>query len=332
MKSSSYRKIPWILIFAVGSAVLMLFGSRFLGWFLAGAVLSELTRPIHSSVKEHVGASVSAAFSVSSVFLVAAATFGILGAYVASDAAAIVSQAQSFEVSSLDQVSQYLTGATGFDPELSDRVPGILSSAASSVAAGFSGIMSFAASTLVGITVMVFTQFYLLRDGQKLVKWFESLGLVRQDDLDRFLEYNKAALWSVFEGHVLMAFAMAILVGTGMILVGIPNSFFWTFVMMILGLVPLIGTAVIWVPSVLYLVFSQQLVPALLLLVYAGFVTTIGDNLLRPYLVGESDDMHPFYVLIGVIGGAAIFGPVGLFVGPPVFSVVKTSLEAVSRD
>jgi Predicted permease len=251
---------------------------------------------------------------------------------VASDAASIVSQAQGLEVGSLQQASSYLDSVTGFDPELSDRVPSILSSAAANVAAGFSGVMSFAASTLVGITVMVFTHFYLLRDGERLVEWVDSLGFVRHDEFSRFLKDNRAALWSVFEGHVLMALAMAVLVGTGMILAGIPNSFFWTFVMMILGLVPLVGTAAVWAPSVVYLAVSGRILPASLLLVYAGFVTTVGDNLLRPYLVGESKDMHPFYVLLGVIGGVALFGPVGLFVGPPVFSVAKTSLEAVSDN
>ena len=95
---------------------------------------------------------------------------------------------------------------------------------------------------------------------------------------------------------------------------------------MLLSIIPLIGSGLVWVPAFIYLLLLNRAGPAIFLLLYSTIVVGLTDNFLRPLLVDEDADLHPATILVGVIGGVFLLGAPGLFVGPIILGVLKSTL------
>ncbi|MFB6144567.1 MAG: AI-2E family transporter [Candidatus Nanohaloarchaea archaeon] len=134
----------------------------------------------------------------------------------------------------------------------------------------------------------------------------------RQEMLHRS---TSESVWAVVKGHVLMAFAQGILAGIGLYVFGIENVLFWTFMMILLGFIPMVGAAIVWLPAALYLFFTGEPVAGGLLIAYGAIIVGGADNFLRPMLVDDDADIHSFFIILGLIGGLSLFGPVGIFIG-----------------
>ena len=105
---------------------------------------------------------------------------------------------------------------------------------------------------------------------------------------------------------------------------GIDGAAFWGTIMAILSIVPGIGAALIWVPAVIYLIVTGQLLTGLLLFAWCAAVVGTIDNILRPILVGKDAKMPDLLILIGTLGGLFLFGPIGFIVGPIVCGLFLT--------
>jgi len=131
----------------------------------------------------------------------------------------------------------------------------------------------------------------------------------------------------VLIGHVLVAVIQGVIAGVGLTLVGIPNAVFWTFVMVLLALIPLIGTFAVWAPASAYLAWTGNTTPAVALFVYGVFVVGISDEYLRPVLVNRYAKLGPSVIIVGVLGGLTVFGFMGIFVGPIIVGSLKAAIE-----
>lgn len=179
---------------------------------------------------------------------------------------------------------------------------------------------------------MLFTEFYGLKDGKSFLSWIRGFDQLPEDVLDRLYFRTSEVTKAVVEGHLGVALVQAVLLGASFSLVGLPNILFWSFVMALLGLIPIIGTALIWIPAVAYLFLTNSALAAGALLLWSLLVTSFTDDVLRPYLVDGAADIHPFLVIIGVIGGLHVFGAIGIFIGPIILGVTKTLLEIYREE
>jgi predicted PurR-regulated permease PerM len=115
---------------------------------------------------------------------------------------------------------------------------------------------------------------------------------------------------------LIIAAIQGILGGLGFVLVGLPTPLFWGVAMAFFSLVPVVGSGLIFVPAALWLGFTGHWGRALLLLVICAGVTTIVDNVLRPILLGGRTELSGLVIFISVVGGVAVFGMLGLVLGP----------------
>jgi predicted PurR-regulated permease PerM len=97
--------------------------------------------------------------------------------------------------------------------------------------------------------------------------------------------------------------------------------------MVVLSVVPGIGTALVWVPAVIFLYVSGQTIPATLLALWCGGVVGTVDNVLRPTLVGKDAELPDLLILIGTLGGLFLFGAIGFIIGPIVCALFLTAWE-----
>jgi predicted PurR-regulated permease PerM len=118
---------------------------------------------------------------------------------------------------------------------------------------------------------------------------------------------------------LLTALTQGVVGGFGLWLAGFP-ALFWGFIMAVASLIPVVGTALIWLPASLYLAITGQTGWAIFMLCWGAFVVGSIDNFLRPLFM-QGASMNTVVVFFSLLGGLQVFGLIGLIYGPIIFSI-----------
>jgi predicted PurR-regulated permease PerM len=148
---------------------------------------------------------------------------------------------------------------------------------------------------------------------------------LRKDQEDRILTGVRVVAKSVLLGTFLTALCQGLVGGIGLALVGIPGLF-WGTVMGFSSLIPLIGTALVWVPAAVYLVLLGKMKAAAFLAVWCVVLVGSIDNFLRPFLMRGEAKMSTFYIFLAIVGGVQYFGLTGILYGPLILSFAMIML------
>lgn len=312
---------------AIGITFLMIL--PFMGYILTGLILGFMLKPVKDRIDRFT--SYSSTLTVILTIFMALLPVMILLGVVTDDAAQIVNSIEDQNIS-LGQIEQQISQLTGEEFSLEERLKSSIESIGSTVLSSTSQVVDFASGFAIGISILLFTQYYTLEQGSELVEWSKQLDIIPDEIQNELYRKTADTTHSVIEGHVITALASGLVAGIGLFIAGVPNIAFWTFMMMILGLIPLIGTALIWAPAAIYLLINGQIYMGAFLLAYGALVVGSVDNFLRPFLVDEEADLHPLFIILGVIGGIGVFGPIGIFVGPVIFGIAKALLKVYMKN
>ena len=168
--------------------------------------------------------------------------------------------------------------------------------------------------------IILFLIFYLFKDWDKLYFYVEKLLSIKQKE--RIVNHIKYTTNAIVYGFFTTAVLEAAIATIGFLIFGIPNAFFLGLMTIFLIILPLVGAAVIWVPAAIWLVYKGKLLLALLFAVYSlVFVSSI-ENILRPKLIGDKALIHPAVMLLGIFGGLALLGFIGIVIGPLLLSIL----------
>jgi predicted PurR-regulated permease PerM len=179
--------------------------------------------------------------------------------------------------------------------------------------------------------VFIYSLFFLIRDGEKaLLSVSEAIPLPKEDRMaiiDKFVSVSRATLKSTF-----LIGGIQGTVGTILFLaLGIPGAVLFGVLFLVLAAIPGLGPAVIWLPTTVILFALGRYLHGVFMLVIGAGVLPVVDYLLRPRLVGKDTQLHPLLVVIGVLGGVAVFGIWGLLFGPLAMSVAVTLVTIFKR-
>lgn len=182
-------------------------------------------------------------------------------------------------------------------------------------------------SVLLSILIVLYTLFFFLIDGDRLLYYvLYYLPLNNEDEtklLQRFTSVTRATL----KGTAVIGFLQGALAGLALYFAGIPSALFWAVAMMLLSVVPGIGTAVVWVPAVIYLLVGAHYMAALAVALFCAVVVGTVDNVLRPKLVGNDTQMHELMIFFSTLGGLLMFGFMGFVIGPIIAALFVTLWE-----
>lgn len=175
---------------------------------------------------------------------------------------------------------------------------------------------------IVAIILSLFLLFFFLRDGELMVN--RAMGLVPLDDRrkDLLLDHLASVIQGIVLGSLATAIAQGTLVGIGFKLAGLPSPIVFGVLATGASLIPLIGTTTVWVPGALYLLLTGHWGAALFLAIWAVAVVSSSDNVIRPLFISSRAKITTLPVFIGLLGGIAAFGPIGVFLGPVVVALV----------
>ena len=198
--------------------------------------------------------------------------------------------------------------------------------------ASFGGIAFLGAvGTVLSFTVMLFILFFIIRDGRAIAKLGATLVPLepaRREDLAARLA---AVTRAVVRGTVVTAIVQGLLLGVAFAVVGLPAPVVFGVVGAVLSVVPFGGTALVWVPAVIVLMIQGSYTQAGILLAFGVVVSSV-DNFLKPLLISGSTVLPTLAVFIGVLGGLAAFGLIGLFLGPVVIALVLALIEFAKEN
>jgi predicted PurR-regulated permease PerM len=193
---------------------------------------------------------------------------------------------------------------------------------------GFAGTLVKAA---VRFALVVFALFFLLRDGEKVAAQLRDLLPLSRRHAERVLDRAAEVIRASTFGVLLVALVQGALGGAMFALLGLRSPALWGTAMAFFAMIPMVGPGIVWLPAVAVLLFAGETTSAIVLLLWGALVVGTIDNFLRPRLIGNRTRLHELAVFFGVLGGLALFGLVGVVVGPMLFAVTA-SLLALARE
>ncbi len=297
-----------------------------LQYVLLSVILAYVLYPLHTRLREFVGDFASAILLIAGAIVAIIVPIIYILVVFASDLQAL---AEGDITADITQLEERLTELTGVDVEISVSFSQIAERLVDILFGGVASILSTALEFFIGIALVLFLVFYLLRDGDEFVQWLKELSPLPQRDTDRLFERVNATMWGAVIGHSFAALVQALVAGIGLWIAGIPNPVFWTVVMAVLAFLPLIGAFLVWAPAAGYLFLINETVAAVFLFVYGLTIVSMIDYYARPLVIDQSARLNPGVILVGVFGGIFTFGFVGLFVGPIIIGVLAATLETI---
>lgn len=187
-------------------------------------------------------------------------------------------------------------------------------------------------SFIVNTVITLFTLFFLFREGRSLRRRIAAILPLHTEQIDKlFTGINNTIMATVYGGLVVAAVQGA-LTGLALWVFGVPSPVLWGVVAAMFSLVPLVGSAAVWLPASIYLFISGHWVQALILIAWGGGVVGTIDNVLRPMLMSGRVRMHTLLIFFSVFGGVQVFGFIGLFAGPVILAVTMTVLSLLREE
>ena len=213
-----------------------------------------------------------------------------------------------------------------FTTQISSVVSSFTIKTANSITNSFTNVLLNLPAISLHILVVLFTFFFALRDRDKLADYIKSLLPFPKDIENKLFRYSSEITKSVIYGAVLIGILQGFVAGAGFFIFSVPNALFLTLLAVVAGVLPAIGTGIIWVPVFIFMLIAGNNIGAWGVFAF-GMASSWIDNILRPLFISKMTKIHSGIVLISMIGGAFFFGILGFVIGPLVVAYLLIILE-----
>ncbi|MBC7962943.1 MAG: AI-2E family transporter [Steroidobacteraceae bacterium] len=200
------------------------------------------------------------------------------------------------------------------------------------LAGGASGyLLNVATNTAINLGELLFTLglalfilFFIYRDGQRIL----SAAIVRfasnPDKARHYFSEISATTTAVTIGTILTCLVQGLTAGVGYFVAGVPAPVLCGALTALAALVPVVGTAIVWVPLAALIAINGAYLKAGLLALWCVFLVGLADNAIRPLAIGAKSNIPVPAIVLGAIGGVFAMGILGLILGPVLFAILIT--------
>lgn len=325
----------YLLILLIGYLTYLVI-RPFLAPLAWATVFAVMFYRVHLELSPRIGPSQSAlaATLMTAVLIVAPAV--VLVSIVAREAPQVIDYLQEMSVTApyqIDEVWNVIRRRSPMplpdDPAfvVSEGVRRILTFLAPRAGAAVADLFA----TLGSLFVMLFALFFLLRDGHTLARQVRDLLPLPEAARDRLMTDTRDLIVASVGAGLVVAATQGTIGGIAFWLLGIKAAVIWGVVMAVCSLIPLVGAALVWAPTALWLLLSGDIVRGVILILVGVFAIGLADNILRPILLAGRTTASGLVVFLGLLGGAAAFGFIGLVLGPIVLVTAGSLLRVFSR-
>lgn len=317
------------LIGLVGYILWQMF-TPFITALALAAVIVVICYPLYEKIKLRIpyqNPSVAALLTTLAVITLVVLPILLITSALASEALAVYKILNNGQYTLAESLTQLEEFAGNMIPGLELDVVGYLGEAAKWFASNLTGILAGAASTVFALFIAIIASFYFFRDGRQFAETLIRISPLPDKEDSMILQRMVSAVRGVALGVVLVAIIQGVLSAFGFAIFGFERAVLFGTIVAITALVPGIGPSVVFIPAGVYALFIGDYVSGIGVLIWFLVAVSFLDNILGPYLVSRHHPMHPFIILLSVLGGVFMFGPIGFIIGPVITSVFIVLLE-----
>ena len=178
------------------------------------------------------------------------------------------------------------------------------------------GILNSTVNLLTNLIMMFFLLYYLLVSGKEVEKYLNKIIPLEKENVDRLAAETKLMIKSNALGIPIICIVQGAFAALGYWIFGLEDWGLWGFITGVFAFFPIVGTMIVWVPLVIYLMATGDTSSATWLAAYSILVTGNVDYITRLGLLKKLGNVHPMITVLGVIVGLGLFGFMGLIFGP----------------
>ena len=330
------RWVAVLVATGIGLYLCWLMLKPFIGVLEWAIVLVIVFHPVHRRLAGKIRyRSLSALLSCVLVILVVVLPLTLLTIAVAQELANVVpklpSQISTFlntQTPLVGKISTWLQSRFGIDTSQSQEFLGEQLRRASEFLLAFSwNLVSNILGGIVKAFFVVFTMYYLFRDGEQIVRRLPAALPVSVQQGEAIIGRTQEVVSASVYGVVTIASLQGLLGGLAFWLLGVPSPLLWAVLMTFVCMIPIAGSFLVWLPLSMYLMVTGHWIKAVLLIVWGASVVSTVDNFLRPKLIKNQTKLHELFVFFSVLGGISVFGLLGLVLGPVVLAITLGLLQ-----
>lgn len=307
----------------------------FLMALLLAAIAASLLQGLFGGLTRRFGGRrrLSAVVTIVLVLLIVILPLGAMVGLVTAQAVGVANTVTPWAQRMIDEptlVTDWMEGLPGFDrlapyqdqilQRAADVVSWISRWAIDNLSAATTGTLQF----LFMLFIWLYALYYFLLHGAALLDrmlWY--LPLDDSDERQLVGKFRSVARATLM-GTLVVGIVQGALAGTALAVAGVPSAVFWTMLMIVLSVIPGVGTALVWLPACAWLWFGGHAVAAVAVALFCAVIVGSVDNVLRPRLVGRDTAMPDLLILLSTLGGIGMFGIMGLVIGPVLAAVFLT--------
>ena len=180
---------------------------------------------------------------------------------------------------------------------------------------------------LVNIFITLFLFYYFLKEGNHIIEAVKKIIPLEKKHKEIVVNEFKRVTSAVVYGLILIGLIVGILTSIGFYLFNVSNPILWGLIVIIASILPGLGTSVIWIPASLIKLFQQDYFNGIGLFLYGLIFISGFEVVFKPKLISYKSDIHPTLIVLGVFGGLALLGFIGVFFGPLILVIFITFLK-----
>jgi len=190
------------------------------------------------------------------------------------------------------------------------------------------GLANFAGQGVITLFIL----FFVFRDGPSIMDQVASVLPLDTERARHLIARMRESIVANLYGIVAVSIVQGLLTWIAMTIVRAGSPLLLGVAAAMFSLVPIVGSALVWVPVALVQLLTGHWWKATFLVIWGTVVAGAADNVVRPLVVGGRVKLHPVLVLFSLIGGVKQFGFIGLFVGPVVISLLLALLNLLKEE
>jgi predicted PurR-regulated permease PerM len=305
----------------------------FVEFLLLAVLLAYPLRPLQRRFEGHLGPKLTAGGLVLVATLAIVLPMLTLLRVVVREVRSFFDRIESGEIA-FEELETEIANLTGREIDLRESLQSAIESAGVGTVDGVLGLFQTLTSLLIGLALTLFLLYYFLKDADRFNGWLRATSPLPDRIYDELHREFDDVMWAVLVSHVFIAVVQGVVAGTGLVVLGVPNAVFWTAAMVILAVLPIIGSFLVWGPAALYLFSIGQPLAGGALFVYGLIVVSLCDDFLRPLVIERYTEsrLNPGAIVLGVIGGVYLLGFIGIFFGPVIIGSLRAVLDVYRRE
>lgn len=228
-----------------------------------------------------------------------------------------------------EQLGTFVVGGSGYEGSIAEGTKTV----GAFLLTQISGLARDAFSLTIDLSIMLFTLFFFYKDGRSLFWRLYHLLPLEEHHKQKVFDRLDSTMAAVVKAVVAIALMQGVLAGGAYFVLGVPFPLVLAAITALFSLLPIGGTALVWIPVAGYLFWSGPIWKPIAMAAWGALVVVgLVDNFLKPLFIGHGTQLPTLFLFFSILGGIAAYGFIGVFFGPILLAILITAIHIYEED